>query len=249
LAVQCAGAADPWSASPEDRTLVDGVYTNPYFILTYPLPPGWKSASAFLYRLYVLSTPAPAEGTKATILIAAQDAFSAGKSVDDAMGMAKNLAHNVSEPDRAAPQPSMATIAGNSFARLELKDSPLSRIVLTTDIRYHVLIFTFTAAEPETLENLAQSLDHLSLESDAPASSPTGAPFPACVKGYATAENTLSKVIRSWSDRDFLQSRWIIIGTDGRIKHTRVIRAFPTARGLPPFQGAAERPRHVAAMV
>jgi hypothetical protein len=121
LAVQCAGAADPWSASPEDRTLVDGVYTNPYFILTYPLPPGWKSASAFLYRLYVLSTPAPAEGTKATILITAQDAFFAGKSVDDAvddaMGMAKNLAHNIFEPDRAALQPSMATIAGNSFAR------------------------------------------------------------------------------------------------------------------------------------
>ena len=87
------------------------------------------------------------------------------------MGTAKNLAHNVSETDRAALQPSISTIAGNSFARLELKDSLLSRIVLATDIRCHVLIFTFTAAEPETLENLAQSLDHLSLELDAPASS------------------------------------------------------------------------------
>jgi hypothetical protein len=232
LAVQCAGAADPWSANPEDGTLVDGVCTNPYFMLRYPSPPGWKPgpqpAPPSYTGYYVLSTPAPAEDMKATILIAAQDAFFAGKSVDDAMGMAKNLAHNVSETDRAALQPSIATIAGNSFVRLELKDSLFSRIVLVTDIRCHVLIFTFTAAEPETLENLAQSLDHVSLESDAPASSPTGASFPACVKGYAAAENILSKVDPVLVGPRFLTVPVrIIIGTDGRIKHTHVICAFP----------------------
>jgi hypothetical protein len=144
------------------------------------------------------------------------------------MGMAKNLAHNVSETDRTALPPSIVTIAGNSFVRLELKDSLLSRIILVTDIRCHVLIFTFTAAEPETLENLAQSLDHVSLEPDAHASSPTDPPFPACVKGYATAENILSKVDPVLVGPRFLTVPVrIIIGTDGRIKHTHVIRAFP----------------------
>lgn len=228
-------AFDPGSADPEDGTLVDGVYTNPYFALRYPLPPGWKAGAQpprpSYAGYYVLSTPAPAAEAKATVLVAAQDVFFAVKPIADAMAMAKDLADSLSEADRATLEPSVVTIAGHSFARVGVSGSPLSRIVFATDIRCHVVIFTFTAVEPERLEEFAVSLDHLSLRADAPGSTLTDPPFPVCVKGYATAENILRKVEPVSVGPRFLRIPVrIVIGTDGRVKHTHVIRASSEQR-------------------
>jgi hypothetical protein len=92
-----------------------------------------------------------------------------------------------------------------------------------------VLIFTFAAAEPEQLKKLAESLDRLSLGSDDAGSS--AMPFPACMKGYATAENVLGRVepVLTGPRLPTIPVR-VIIGTDGRVKHTHVIRALPDQR-------------------
>ena len=216
-------AANHESLDPEDGTFSDGVYANPYFGLRYPLPPGWKEGPLLPHPsyagYYVLSTPAPPEDAKATILIAAQDEFFADKRIADARALLQDLARSLSGPDHAA-DPATVRIAGNSFLRLEIRGTPLSRIVLATEIRCHVVMFTFTAAERERLEKLAASLDHLSFAPHAVA--------PACAKGYATAQTIRRRVEPVPTGPRFVTiAVRIIIGADGRMEHVHVIRAFP----------------------
>jgi hypothetical protein len=230
--IRCARTAEPRAVDPEAGAVVDGVYINRYFGLYYPFPPGWKEGPQpprpSNVGYYVLNTPAPGEDARASILIAAQDVFFATPPITDASATAKKLAHDASEADHTTPELSGVTIVGRSFTRLELRGSPLSRIVLATDTRCHLLIFTFTAAEPEELEKLAGSLDRLSWGSDASASSATDPPVPICMKGYATTENILQRAEPVVVGPLFLKIPVrIIIGTDGRVQHTHVIRAFP----------------------
>jgi len=113
-----------------------------------------------------------------------------------------------------------ATIAGHAFQRLLIPGTPLSRIVLTTEIRCHIVIFSFTGAELDRLEALAASLGDLSFE-EAPAA-------PACVKGYPTVQTILRRVDPLPSGPLFVTIPVrIVIGTDGVVRHIHVIRAFP----------------------
>jgi hypothetical protein len=227
VAVQRASAADPGTADPENGTVVDGIYSNPYFALRYRLPAGWKEgpppARPSSAGYYVLETPAAPEEAEAAILIAAQDVFFAAPPIADAMELVKDLARSPSEADGKALEPAVVTIAGHRFARVEIRGSPLSRIVLATDIRCHVVIFAFTGAEPERLKQLEASLDPLSL--------PAYEPVAACVKGYPTAETVLQKIEPAPAGPRFLKIPVrIIIGADGKVKHVHVIRAFPGQR-------------------
>jgi len=235
LPVRCVRSAEPGVFDPEAGAVVDGVYINRYFGVHYPLPQGWKEgpqpARPSYAGYYVLSTPAPAEDARASILIAAQDVFFATLPITDASAMAKKLAHDAPESDHATGGPSGVTIAGRSFARLELSGNPLSRILLATDTRCHVLIFTFTAADPDELEKLAGSLDRLSWGSDASASSTTDPPVPTCARDYATPKNILQRVEPVVVGPPYLKIPVrIIIGADGRVQHIHVIRAFPEQR-------------------
>ena len=222
LSAQRAPAAD---ANPEDGTLVDGVYANAYFALRWPLPVGWKAGlqppRPSYSGYYVLNTPTPPAEVRATILVAAQDSFFAAEPQHDAAALAKELARWAEAADHRTIEPTIVTIAGRSFARIAIAGDPLSRIVLATDIRCHVLIFTFTGAEPELLAKLAGSLEGLTLAAPAP-------PFPACVKGYATRQTILRRVEPVPAGPKFLKIPVrVVIGSDGRTRHIHVIRAFP----------------------
>jgi hypothetical protein len=216
-------AANRESADPEERTFADGVYANPYFGLRYPLPPGWKEGllppRPSYTGYYVLITPAPPENAKATILIAAQDEFFASKPIMDARALLHDLARNLSAADHTAA-PITVTTAAHRFLRLEIQGTPLSRIVLATEIRCHVVIFTFTGAQPEQLKGLAASLENLSFAPDSGA--------PVCIKGYATAQTIRRRVEPIPAGPRFVRiAVRIIIGPDGKVGHVHVIRAFP----------------------
>jgi hypothetical protein len=223
MAVQGGPAANRESADPEDRTFADGVYANRYFGFRYPLPPGWKEGllppRPSYTGYYVLSTPAPPGSTKATILIAAQDEFFASAPIIDPQALLQDLAHSLSGADRSAA-PTTVRIAAHHFLRLEIQGTPLSRIVLAIELRCHVVIFTFTGAEPEQLERLAASLEHLSFLPDPSA--------PVCIKGYATAQTIRRRVEPIPAGPRFVKiAVRIIIGADGKVGHVHVIRAFP----------------------
>jgi hypothetical protein len=231
-------APDGRMADPEDGTLADGVYANRYFDFAYPLPQGWKaglkgpppSNSGY----YVLNTPAPEGEPKGTILIAAQDMFFAAKPMANAMAMVADLRRTAAQTDglKAETEPRQVTIAGHSFARVDIGGVVLSRIVLATDIRCHIVSFTFASPDPQLLDALAASLDGLSLPAEASATgtgtSEAGSSVPMCVENYSTDETILHKVAPASVGPKFLKIPVrIIIGPNGRVKHVHVIRAFP----------------------
>jgi hypothetical protein len=73
------------------------------------------------------------------------------------------------------------------------------------------------------LEALERSLEQLSFATDERTE--------VCVRGYATASTLLRRIDPVAVGPRFLKiSVRIIIGTDGRIRHTHVIRAFPEQR-------------------
>jgi hypothetical protein len=214
------------STDPENGEFVDGSYASRYFGLRYPLPEGWtpgpQPPPPSYTGYYVLATPAAPERVKATILIAAQDEFFADEASPDPSKFVQDLAQSVLGRSHTT-MPTPATVAGHAFQRLLVRGTPLSRIVLATEIRCHIVIFSFTGAEIEDLENLAASLSRLSFEEEPAA--------PVCVKGYATAET-----IRQQLDPLPAGPRFatipvrIVIGTSGAVRHIHVIRAFPEQR-------------------
>ncbi|MGH7062722.1 MAG: energy transducer TonB, partial [Stellaceae bacterium] len=170
-----------------------------------------------------LATPASPAGAQATALIAAQDIFFAAPPIADARAMTEGLAKNAAAADATQPALSSVAIAGHSFARLDLRGSPLSRIVLATDLRCHVVIFTFAAADPDRLGALAASLDHLQFS--------RGRPAPVCVEGYATAQTVLRRVEPVPAAPYFVSIPVrILVAADGRVAQVHVIRATSAQR-------------------
>src|SRR5215831_14127483 len=80
---------------PQDGTVANGIYTNKYFDLSYPLPAGWTEGMAgpgpSPTAYYVLGTLVPAGEQTGTIFVAAQDAFFAAKALSDRTAMAVDL--------------------------------------------------------------------------------------------------------------------------------------------------------------
>ncbi len=217
-------ATDPADLDPEQGAVVDDAYLNPYFGMRYPLPAGWRPgpqpARPSYSGYYVLSTPAPPEDTKATILIAAQDAFSADKPIADAKATLADLARSVQQGNTAEAEISSTTIAGHTFARLNIEASPLSRVVFATNIRCHAVIFAFTSADRDRSARLAASLGRLSFSAASPA--------PVCVKDYGTPQTVRRRVEPIKVGPQFVKVPVrIVIGSDGKVKHIHVIRAAP----------------------
>jgi hypothetical protein len=223
IAAQPLGEPNSESANPEQGEVIDGTYINTYFGLRYRLLAGWRpglqSARPSDKGYYVLLTPTPPPDARATILIAAQDTFFAIPPVADADEMTRGLAKNFAIGSRNAVAMSPASnLAGHSFLRVDLPGTPLSRIVLATDIRCHVLIFTFTGADEGRLKELVHSLSRLSLDQDPSA--------PDCVRDYATGNTVLHKVEPAPAAPQFAKVPVrVIIGANGRVNHIHVVRA------------------------
>jgi hypothetical protein len=223
VAVSPVRAADHGIADPEQGAVIGGAYVNPYFGLRYPLPPGWKAGpqpprpSAGGY--YVLSTPAPPPDAEATILIAAQDTFFAAPPIANVSEVTRNLVRNISASGGSASTiPGAITIAGHQFVETDLPGTPLSRIIFATDIRCHVVIFSFAGVQPGRLQQLATSVLRLSVIQSPPS--------PDCIPNYATARTILQKVEPVATGPQFVKVPVrIIIGADGRAKHIHVLRA------------------------
>jgi hypothetical protein len=224
LAVR-AGLGQPIGANPGDGTVADGVYNNPYFGLRYPLPAGWTAGlqppPPSYSGYYVLATPSPPADAKATILLAAQDEFFAAEP--NAEALIRDLGQSFAGTGHAVAAPISVTIAGHRFRRLEIRGTPLSRIILATEIRCYLVLFVFAGTEPQRIEALADSIGRLSFS---PGPAPT-----ACRAGYATAQTIRHRVQPLPAGPRFVAIPVrIIIGSDGRVEHIHVIRAAPEQR-------------------
>jgi hypothetical protein len=213
---------------PHEGTVTNGIYTNKYFDLSYPLPSGWMEGMAgpdpSRSGYYVLSTLMPIGEPTGSILIAAQDMFFAAKAFSDATAMA----HEVSRTMAAIPgmtidrQPPEVTIAGRPFSRVDFSGVGLFRSTWITQIRCHLVSFNLMANRPELLANLTLSLTNLGSAGGTAA----GNDNPVCIKNYALPENVLARVHPPAIGPTFMPIPIrIIISADGSVKHVHVIRA------------------------
>jgi hypothetical protein len=229
-------------ANPEDGRLTDNVYRNTYLGLAYPLPSGWgkglAGAPPSSSGYYVLNTPRPQDGTKATMLIGAQDMFFSNPPMQDARQFLEALARTASPENgmHVEVPPAEVEIAGRRFARLEMIGTPLlSRLVFATDIRCHVVNFSLASVDRELLARIAKSLEKIALPLEASATGSgtdgQGKRFPLCIKDYAHGENVIRRVNPLPADPKFQKIPVrIIVGTDGRVKYIHVIDAAPQQR-------------------
>jgi Gram-negative bacterial TonB protein C-terminal len=218
---------------PDDGAVSDGVYTNAYFNLSYPLPPGWTEGTAgpppSQSGYYVIRTVAPTGDLTGTLLIAAQDMFFAAKPFADAAAMADEFGRAMAAVESMTIDrpPSELRIAGRVFSRIDFSGVGLFRSTLITETRCHLLNFNLTATSPELVAALALSLNDLGFAGNGGA----GRVDPMCMSNYADAEHLMTKVDPPaiGSTPASIPVR-IVIGTDGSVKHVHVIRATGAQR-------------------
>jgi hypothetical protein len=234
-------AANGWQdTDPELGSVVGGVYTNAYFGLSLPLPPGWTEGLAGPppsdHGLYVLKAIDGTKADRATMLIIAQDQFFSAKpfaNVAEAAADFRDMMAGI--PDLSIdPRPAEITVGGQSFLRLDYHAGGLYRVWLATELRCHVVSFNITGTDQPTVDRIADYLHAMSLAqpkvqtggiSDAERTTPV------CIKDYVTAQTTVHRVAPVLVDPIGLTVPVrIIIGADGKVQRTHVISATPAQR-------------------
>jgi hypothetical protein len=218
---------------PQDGAVTNGIYTNKYFHLSYPVPSGWMEQAAgpapSRGGYYVLSTLVPSGGPTGTVLIAAQDTFFAPKAMRDSMPTAHELGRTMAAlPGMTIDRnPEEATISGRLFGRVDFSGVGLFRSTWITQIRCHLVSFNLMANTREQLDFLRLSLDKI-VYAGAKA---TENPDPVCIDNYANEENLVAKVDPEATGPTFtpIPIRFII-GSDGSVMHVHVIRATQDQR-------------------
>jgi|HubBroStandDraft_1064217.scaffolds.fasta_scaffold00152_14 hypothetical protein len=246
------GPAVAADADPGAGKITDGVYSNPYFGISIPLPEGYVAgfdpAPPSGTGYYVLSTPSHPGSHGPVILIAAQDMFFEPKPWANALAMATDLQSSAAKPvqpeiqSAAVPEPASAaashpvvpgeevTLGGHSFARAKTSGVILSHLVLATDIRCHIVSINLTANNQAALDLFATVFDKISAPPEASATTdgagPAGSDFPVCIKDYANDQTVVHQVRPRLGGPKFVKIPVrIIIGKDGKVEHVHVIRA------------------------
>jgi hypothetical protein len=220
--------ATPAFADPEDGAVVDGIFRNEYFGLSFPLPgiPGPPPSQS---GDYVLGTLVPDGEAAGSIVVTAQDLLFADAPYKDAAAMIEDFRRSTAEVPgmRIDREPSKGEVGGKTVHRVDFSGVGLYRATLATDIRCHIVRFNLTTREPEMLERLVRSLDDVSFGAKPSAAQAD----PVCLKDYATAETILRKVAPVPAGPAFTPiAVRTIIGTDGTVKHAHVIRASAEQR-------------------
>jgi hypothetical protein len=99
--------------------------------------------------------------------------------------------------------------------------------MFATEIRCHLVTFNLTTNTPELLATLAASLGDIT----SAGTKPGGRSHPPCIRGYAVPENLLQRAEPVAAGSRFARVPMrIVVGTDGSVKHTHVIRATAEQR-------------------
>lgn len=234
-----ASASDSVTPLPESGILTGKVYTNKYFGITYPLPPGWVQkysgpppSSSGYYVLAQIKPPDTKIGTSwGSILIAAQDLFFTLTPAANALELIKQAENHLASDYKTDQPPTIVHIAQHPFVQFDYY-SPVAGLhwyILATQIRCHMVQFVFTSRDLKLTEGLVQSMNGTNFPSEAgPTSGVGGDDVPVCIKDYASGENVTHKVDPYFTEHRFnaIPVR-IVISKDGRVKHIHFISAFP----------------------
>jgi len=228
-------ASDSTTPLPEGGNVANGVFSDQYFGMTYPLPRDWtetyKGPPPSVTGRYVLANLNPADTVKApahaSILITAQDLFFDPVRATDAAGVINHMKDHLQADYKVESLPTQTKIADRSFTFFTY-GSPAAELhwyVLATEIRCHVLQVVMTSRDTKLLDGLIQDMNKMKLS--AAAGPAGGGSAPVCIKDYARDENMIARVDPLFTQRRFnpVPVR-IIIDKKGKVKHIHFLSAF-----------------------
>ena len=221
-----AGTSNPL---PEDGAVANGKYDNAYFGLEYTIGADWTQryegpppSDSGYYVLAQIESRNPARSSgQSHVLIAAQDLFFALTPAHDALGLIQYYQEHLGAEYRVERAPSKVRVANRDFVQFDYF-SPVAGLqwhVLATEIRCHVVLFTFTGPDAQITRRLIDSMG---------AMPQTPGSAPKCLKDYVSAETVTER-----EDPVFSAPRFnpvpvrIVIDAQGKVKHIHFLSAFP----------------------
>jgi hypothetical protein len=234
----------PWSSSsdsvtpvPEGGNVASDVFSDPYFGMTYPLPPNWtekyKGPPPSDSGRYVLAQLSLADTFKGlaggSILITAQDMFFTPVPTNDATALINYMKDNLQSGYQVEVPPAQTKIANRWFTFFAYS-SPVAQLhwyVLGVQIRCHVVQIVVTSRDTKLLERLMLDMNKMKLPEASPTGGAGGGDVPVCIRDYARGENMIARV-----DPVFTEHRFnpvpvrIIIDKEGSVKHIHFLSAF-----------------------
>lgn len=232
-------ASDSTTPVPEAGSVTNGAFTNPYFGMSYALPPDWtekyKGPPPSETGRYVLAQLGPADtykgASRALILVTAQDMFFNPLPASNAVELVNYSKNHLQADYKIELPPSQTTVAGRPFTFFAYW-SPIAELhwyVLTTEARCHALQIIMSSQDTKLLEKLVLDFNRMKLPEDAvPKAGTGGGNLPICLKGYANDENLVARVDPVFPERrsNSVPVR-IIIDKEGKVKHIHFLSAFP----------------------
>jgi Gram-negative bacterial TonB protein C-terminal len=232
-------ASDSVTPVPEDASVANGVFTDKYFGITYPLPKDWtqkyKGAPPSDSGRYVLGQIVPAETYKGqsrgSILITADDMFFTSLPASNALQLIDYSKDNLQADHQLELPPTQTKIAGHPFMFYAYW-SPVAELhwyVLATEIRCHTVQMILSSRDTKLLQSLVLDMKSMQLPEEAnPAAGNGGGDVPVCIKDYAIDQHVIARADPIFTERRFnsVPVR-IIIDKDGRVKHIHYLSSFP----------------------
>lgn len=228
-------ASDSVTPVPEDGAVVDDVFDDRYFGMSYALPRDWeekyKGPPPSESGRYVLGQLRPVDsfkGARATLLITAQDMFFTPLPAKNALDLVNYSKDHLQADYKVEMPPTPTKIAGRPFTFFAYW-SPIAELhwyVLATEIRCHAVEMIMSSRDTKLLEGLVLDLNKMKIPREGAATSEKGAD-PVCIKDYAREENLTARVDPVFSEHKFnpVPVR-IIIDKEGKVKHIHFLSAF-----------------------
>jgi hypothetical protein len=232
-------ASDSVTPVPEAVTVAQGVFSDPYFGITYTLPQDWAQeyegpppSESGRYVLAQIGPPTTKDGPdSASILITAQDMFFTPLPAANALELTEYTKDHLQADYKLETAPTTAKLAGRSFSFFAYWSpaADLHWYVLAVQVRCHAVQFVLTSRDTKLLDRLMLELNSMKLPAEiSTTASDGGGSVPVCIKDYARGENVIARVDPVLTEHRFnpLPVR-IIIDKKGKIKHIHLISAFP----------------------
>jgi hypothetical protein len=231
-------ASDSVTPVPEGGDVANNVFSDPYFGLSYALPPDWeekyKGPPPSDSGRYVLAQLRPVDAfkgpTRGTILITAQDMFFSSLPAANALDLVNYSKDHLQGDYTVEMPPTPTKIAGRPFTFFAYW-SPIAQLhwyVVATQIRCHAVEVVLTSRDTKLLASMILDVDKMKLPEEAsPTAGTGGGAVPVCIKDYADT-NVIARVDPVFSEHRFnpVPVR-IIIDKEGKVKHIHFLSAFP----------------------
>lgn len=233
-------ASDSVTPVPEGSKISGGVFSDPYFGMSYTLPAGWakgydgpppSDSGRYVLAQIRMGDPKQPTSTRGSVLITADDLFFTSMPASNALQVVNYMRDNLQPYYKQEQPPTQTKIAGRPFTFFAYW-SPVAELhwyVASTEIRCHAVEIVLTSRDTKVLSDWLLDLDKMRLSAAAdPGVGASESEFPVCLKDYASGSNVLAKV-----DPVFTQPRGnpvparVIIDKKGNVKHVHVLSAFP----------------------